>query len=686
MLQQLLTFIIIGLIFLFGLIPYLRDKKNIRNIIFFLFTVFLCLWILFLFYEGETSNISAAGTFLKLDYITAPIVVFFLLIFCLNFPETDKKILIKAPLIMILPLIFSLAAATNFVIQNITFSDGSLIYDMGILYYPYSLFIVAYLGAGALTLFIKLLKSSGQIKNQLLYIFTGFLTSSLFVIIFNVFVQPLFKTSIIFSRLGIWGMLFFVGLTAYAMTKTSLLDIRIVIGNAFAHGLAILLLAIGYLTLIFTYLALSFQTVDFSFILINLCYGIIIGEAFQKLKENIQTPVDRFFIKVGYDFGDVSRQIATKFRQSLTHEDIVLNINPILTDTVDIQNIRFFFSDPKNQDLIELSTQTKLSENDPLIEAIKSRKDTIPIPKNSELRGELCIPSLSEDKILALIVIGKKRSEDDFTEQDYDLFKTISEYIAVALEYIIKPYQEVQQQFEQTERKLLRAEKELYRSQKLASLGTLTAGVTHEIRNPLGVIRSGLELLPKKERDNKYLTEFRNKYIKHVDRIEGIVGRILGLAKDEKNKSDTICDINNIINETLNLIRFKEGIKITKELGENIRTKGIYEDIERIFINLFENANHAMPDGGQLNIKTYEKAEEDQLKKVFIEIADSGTGIPEQYLDRIFDPFFSSRHEGTGLGLPISYRIIKEHGGDIVLNSVVKKGTTFIISFNQASC
>lgn len=671
------------LLFLIGLFVFLTNRKSATGMLFSLFCFSMVVWLFGFSAMYFTTNAATALFYARLGFVGIIFIPIFAIHFILVFiKEKYPKWAIILLYLTSIPAFF--ISRTNLIYANIgTFFWG--FYPLaGPFYFVFLAAFVICFTTGVLLL-IKALIRENKEKNfdkakQITYVLFAFGIGTTGLI------DYIIKYDISIYPFGYISAFFFLSLIAYAITKTRLLDIRIVIGKTFSHIVTISLFATVYFLITLTYLSFSRNGFDWLYVGLILAYGVLVGETFDKIRQHIQTPVDRFFIKSGYDFGDVSRQIATKFRQSLTHEDIVLNINPILSDTVDIQNIHFFFSDPNNQDLIELSTNTKIASDDPLLDAVKAGKDTIAIPKNSSLKGELCIPSLSEDKILALIIVGKKRSEDEFSEQDYDLFKTISEYIAIALEYIIKPYEEVQQQFEQTERKLLQAEKELYRSQKLASLGTLTAGVTHEIRNPLGVIRSGLELLPKKERDNTYLTEFKDKYIKHVDRIEKIVERILGLAKDEKTKSEKICDINSIITETLSLIRFNEGVKIAKDLGEKISIKGVYEDIERIFINLFENANHAMPDGGQLNIKTYEKAEEDQPNKVIIEISDTGMGISKNNLERIFDPFFSSRHEGTGLGLSISYRIIKEHGGDISLKSEIEKGTTFIISFNQVSC
>jgi len=603
-----------------------------------------------------------------------------------SFVFTKKKLSLSGKLLIHLPSLFILTALflPDVFIKGIAFQAWGKESLIGYAYPIYGILFTFYMVAVYFNLLRAYYSSKGEFKLRILFVFLAISISVLFGSFFNLYLILLGNYRFIW--VGPYASFIFVAMTAYAITKSSFLNTRVVIGKAFAHILTIIVLGSIYLLLMSLYIYIFSDKLDWKFVLVSIAYGIWVGEFFQKIRQNIQTPVDRFFVKAQYNFPDVTRIIATKFRQSLTHPDIIKNIYPILSDTVDIQSIRFFFVESYSERLVEWDTkklepipESIILNDDPIIGQVISKNDIV------NMADQLAIPSLSEGKVLALVIIGKKRSEDEYTRQDFDLFKTISEYIGIALEYIIKPYEEVQKQFEQSERKLIDAEKVLYRSQRLASLGTLTAGVTHEIRNPLGVIRSGLELLPKKPRDSEYLDNFRDKYVRHVDRIENIVEKVLGLARDEKTKSEKMIDLNPIIEETIPLAHTNELINIKKDLQTIPAIKGVSEDIERVFINLMENAGHAMKDGGTLSIKTYsEKVEDDPLIKVVVELSDTGTGIPKENIEKIFDPFYSSRHEGTGLGLSITYRIVKEHGADISVKSVVGAGTTFRLSFNAA--
>jgi signal transduction histidine kinase len=117
-------------------------------------------------------------------------------------------------------------------------------------------------------------------------------------------------------------------------------------------------------------------------------------------------------------------------------------------------------------------------------------------------------------------------------------------------------------------------------------------------------------------------------------------------------------------------------ITLKQELTEVPPVKGDAEELQEVFINLIQNAIEAMPEGGTLTLRSY-----NEEGKVVTEVSDTGKGIPEQIRQLIFDPFFSTRHEGVGLGLSIVYRIIREHGAEIKVASEVGKGTTFRIIF-----
>ncbi|MDD5593626.1 MAG: ATP-binding protein, partial [Candidatus Margulisbacteria bacterium] len=163
--------------------------------------------------------------------------------------------------------------------------------------------------------------------------------------------------------------------------------------------------------------------------------------------------------------------------------------------------------------------------------------------------------------------------------------------------------------------------------------------------------------------------------LESVDRIESIVEGMLGLAREKNGRREAEVDLNKIIEKSLDFFPL-EKITILKELGEIPVIKGDPGEIQEVFVNLIQNAIEAMQGVGTLTFRSYLEGQ-----RVAVEVSDTGKGIPKDLHEKIFDPFFSTRHEGVGLGLSIAYRIIREHGGDIKVISEEGKGTTFKLIF-----
>jgi two-component system, sporulation sensor kinase E len=224
----------------------------------------------------------------------------------------------------------------------------------------------------------------------------------------------------------------------------------------------------------------------------------------------------------------------------------------------------------------------------------------------------------------------------------------------------------------------------LRRAESLAALTTLTAGVAHEIKNPLGSIGIHLELM-KKEMSGKEQIEtqrvMENLMIikEELERLNRIVMDFLFTVRPMNTELE-YDDLNRLIRDLLELLRPElEQARIETELDlmeplPQIRMDARY--MKQAVLNIVKNAMSAMPDGGVLRIRTTIRGNQLQLR-----IGDTGVGIPDEILDKIFEPYFTTKEFGSGLGLTIVYKIVKEHLGDIAVDSKVGQGTTFTLSF-----
>lgn len=249
----------------------------------------------------------------------------------------------------------------------------------------------------------------------------------------------------------------------------------------------------------------------------------------------------------------------------------------------------------------------------------------------------------------------------------------------------------LEQKVEERTRELRIAEAESTRSEKLASVGLLAAGIAHELNNPLTGVLTFTTLLRKKMPDGSMDAEDLDLVIRETKRCAAIIRRLLDFAR-EKTPEKSFTNLNQVIEDTARIIErpasFRD-IEIDLDLDPNLPPVWVDDDlIKQVVMNILVNAQHAIEHEGSIKVRSRlapeAKSPEPGMAPVAmaeISIIDTGCGIPEKNLKRIFDPFFTSKEvgKGTGLGLSVSHGIIRAHGGLIEVESTVGKGSTFRI-------
>jgi len=255
--------------------------------------------------------------------------------------------------------------------------------------------------------------------------------------------------------------------------------------------------------------------------------------------------------------------------------------------------------------------------------------------------------------------------------------------------------------FNQMTNDLKHSQENLINSEKLASLGTMAAGMAHEIKNPLVSLRTFTQLLPQRFDDEEFRKKFSMVVPQEIDKINKIAESLLRFGRPHKPELTQV-NVNEILEEVLALFdneARKNNVRITTKLAELPKVTADAGQLSQAIVNVVLNAIQAMPNGGELTVKTdvgeviklgtsgAEAEEEEEAKPVpviFAEISDTGMGIPDENIKKIFDPFFTTKEiGGTGMGLPITLRIIEDHHGSIRVKSMVRKGTTFLITLPQ---
>ncbi|MBL8221908.1 MAG: histidine kinase, partial [Bryobacterales bacterium] len=212
----------------------------------------------------------------------------------------------------------------------------------------------------------------------------------------------------------------------------------------------------------------------------------------------------------------------------------------------------------------------------------------------------------------------------------------------------------------------------------------LAAGVAHEVNTPLAVISSYAQMLAKQVSGDEAKSKLLEKIAKQTFRASEIVNSLLNFSRTSPNEYVEV-DLNRVIRETVSLIEHqlkKAGVDVAAKLDEDLGTiKGDAGKMQQVFLNLFLNARDAMEGGGRLSVRTWT-----QEGTARVEVCDTGAGIAPENLPRIYDPFFTTKgaKKGTGLGLAVTYGIVKEHAGHIEVESRPNGGTRFILEFPLA--
>lgn len=249
---------------------------------------------------------------------------------------------------------------------------------------------------------------------------------------------------------------------------------------------------------------------------------------------------------------------------------------------------------------------------------------------------------------------------------------------------LIRRFDDLQDELEERQADVERKNRELLETKKLAAIGTLAAGVAHELNNPLNNIGLASQVLVRElgESPPPAVAEAANDILGQTVRVKKIVGDLLEFARGREPELRDV-ELNDLIRGTLSRFRTTDGRVTFAPLESHAADAVVRADpdqLERVFINLFTNAVDATPDRGEVRVVVASSETHVQVR-----VSDTGRGIPKEALDKIYEPFFTTKEQGTGLGLAIVFNLVNKHGGEIVAHSVEGQGTTFVLTFPRAA-
>lgn len=287
------------------------------------------------------------------------------------------------------------------------------------------------------------------------------------------------------------------------------------------------------------------------------------------------------------------------------------------------------------------------------------------------------IPMYAKDKVIGVIEVDNSLDNHPITEDDLYLLTLLVHQAGLAFENA-RLYDFI----EKTNKEFKIVRERLIESEKMVAIGEMTSGLAHEIRNPLVSIGGFVRRLHKKFLDDEQAQSYFQVIINEVERLEKILNEMMDFSQDPRGEYRE-WDLNQIIEEALGLIQreLDDGrIVVEKHWGQIPKVFGDQRQLRHLFHNLFLNSCQAMPNGGQVTIRTF-LTKEAERTWIACEVRDTGGGIPPELLHNIFNPFFTTKDHGSGLGLSIVHKIITRHQGEVDIDNQPGEGVSFLIKF-----
>lgn len=313
-------------------------------------------------------------------------------------------------------------------------------------------------------------------------------------------------------------------------------------------------------------------------------------------------------------------------------------------------------------------------------------------PHHPVMKTFLGIPIILGERILGSYYFCEKANEESFTKADEEILLSFATDAALTIERaelfdkIARHEEELEKIVEERTKELKDAHEELLRKEKLAIMGQMAGSVAHEIKNPLAGIKGAIHYLKSRMKDgDRKVMEYLDMMDHEINVTSKIITDLLDFSRVRPPERQEV-DVGDLVSEALESARPTDNIKVKLDFGAGLPK--VYIDriqIRLVFCNIITNAAHAMMhDGGSLAIRTSLAETGSDDKHLDISFADTGCGIPKEHIDKIFQPLFTTKRGGIGLGLSLSKGFVEANGGKIGLESEVGKGTTFTISLPLA--
>ncbi|MGQ9647187.1 MAG: ATP-binding protein [Thermodesulfobacteriota bacterium] len=520
-------------------------------------------------------------------------------------------------------------------------------------------------------------------KLQIKYLIFGIVSMAIagtVINLLNYFFQlkwPIFFLASLYSLLV---SLFF----AIALIRYRLLDIHLIIRGGIVYSIVSGLILAIYILIIKNIGEAISQKAYGRSLVVESAMILALVFMFLPFQRKVGDWIDRFFYMERVRFRTKLSEFGRALTELVDLGDVAETTAQFITQTLHVDRIAFFFLKEDGEDYLQISGDPFDGEKKYLPQSdfarwIESNGRPVDLEHLREEVGGLqeiddlvedgwvlAAPVLLRQKLVGFLLLGKKRNQKDYTEEEIELLEAFLSQTALAVSRAL------------VYRDMSLKDKQILQAEKMAAIGQLAAGIAHEIRNPLGIITGSAETI-QKHTQQKIREEMTRYILEESRRINGLITNLLDFAKP-KEPQLVQCDLREVLEKTLLLLSPQAhtlGVVIKKEVpSEPMRVSIDPEQMRQAFTNLGVNALEAMPRGGTLTVRL----KENDGNRVLVQFSDTGKGIPKEMQSKVFDPFFTTKDGGTGLGLSVAHRIVAQHGGDIFLEEVGQKGSTFTIS------
>ncbi len=680
---------------------FFKSPKKQTHIAFGVLTLNFALWncALFLLLNSQTHFQTIILLLGRLAFTAGMLAPAALLHFAMAFP--NKSIYLKEMLLLYIPGgVAFLLTLTPLVIKDVKVQSWGLEPVIGPGYLFVILYFALFIGLAIYWIIKEYRNAAGISKLQWLYILFGLPIPILHVLLTNI-ILPLLGLKEIYV-LGPWATVEMVGLFGYAILRYRLLDIEIIIKRTTVYfGLVIII------TSIYTFVILIPQQFILNAgnsrpIIFIIIAAVISAITMVPLRDWLDSVTDRVFFQRKYDYYLVLEKLARELNSVLKLSEILNVVSATLLNEMHLRNVGIYLRERSDTTIYLCHTKDgetadllpeQIGEGNPLLEYLLEKRQLIETGEfrhqyghlysdgkiadenkyqiqkelDKTFQAALIIPLIQKKNLMGFMALGEKKSGDLFTSRDLSLLETLSSQMTTALENV-------------------HLYDQMIANERLTVIGTLAAGIAHEIRNPLASIKTFIQMLPEKYNQEDFRTRFHTVVGSEIDRLSTITADLLTFARPSAPKLDTL-NMDYLMDKVKTLMASpfrKKQIEFSWNLAHLPNIQADPQQIFQIVLNIVINSVHASHEKGQIKVygEIKDQAPGHPSGKglyMLVTIEDFGTGIKRKDMVNLFQPFFTTKTEGTGLGLATCKRILEAHRGDIYIESEEGKGTKVTI-------